>query len=235
MRVDPRLERRVADLLARYGWRVQRTVDGRPNPAHLWEDDTGFAGRYAALRRLTLVTPQAAYVLEALARQALHLHGDFAEVGVYQGGTARLLADVAQPAGRALHLFDTFAGMPLVDAARDLHREGDFADTSLAAVEALLSDRPCAQVHPGVFPGTAAGLEDRRFALVHVDVDIYPSVRDACEFFHPRLVPGGFLVVDDYGWTSCPGARAAVDEYFAGRPECPVYLPTGQALVVRLP
>ena len=89
--------------------------------------------------------------------------------------------------------------------------------------------------HAGCFPDTATGLGDKRFAFVHVDADIYCSVHDACEFFYPRLVPGGVIVFDDYGFPSCPGARAAVDEFFDGRPEQPLYLGTGQALVVRLP
>jgi O-methyltransferase len=234
VRVDPRWQRRAADALARHGWRVQRTVDGRPNPAHVWDEDDDFARRYAAVRGLTLVTPPAAYVLFGLAQQALSVPGEFAEVGVYQGGTARLLAGLVAASRRPLHLFDTFAGMPPTDASRDLHREGDFADTSLAGVAALLADSPSALLHQGFFPSTAAGLEDRVFAFVHVDVDIHRSVLDACDFFYRRLSAGGFLLFDDYGWTSCPGARAAVDEFFADKAERPLYLPTGQALVVRL-
>ena len=235
VRVDPRVQRRAAEWLARHGWRVQRTVDGRPNPAHLWDDDRAFAARYAAVRDLTLVTPAAAYVLDRLATQALQLAGDFAEVGVYQGGSARLLADLLRGSDRPLHLFDTFTGMPPTDLRKDMHREGDFGDTSLAAVRRLLADNPSTHLHAGLFPETAAPLAEHTFALVHVDVDIYRSVLDCCAFFYPRLVPGGFLLVDDYGWTSCPGARAAVDEFFADTAEQPVYLPTGQALVVRLP
>ena len=174
-------------------------------------------------------------MLYRLAMQALALPGDFAEVGVYQGGTATLLADLLLDSARPLHLFDTFTGMPPTDAHRDMHVEGDFSDTSVEAVSRLVAHSTSTRLYPGFFPATAEPLGAQRFAFVHVDVDIYQSVLDSCDFFHPRLVPGGFLLFDDYGWTSCPGARAAVDAYYAGRPEQPVYLPTGQALVVRLP
>jgi O-methyltransferase len=66
-----------------------------------------------------------------------------------------------------------------------------------------------------------------------VDVDIYRSVLDCCRFFYPRLVTGGAIVFDDYGRNSCPGAKAAVDEFFADTPEQPVYVATGQAFVVK--
>jgi len=36
----------------------------------------------------------------------------------------------------------------------------------------------------------------------------------ATEFFYSWLETGGVIVFDDYGWPSCPGARAAVDEVF---------------------
>lgn len=53
--------------------------------------------------------------------------------------------------------------------------------------------------------------------------------------FYTRLNPGGVLIFDDYGFPTCPGAKRAVDEFFAAVPEHSVYLPTGQAVVTRLP
>jgi hypothetical protein len=44
---------------------------------------------------------------------------------------------------------------------------------------------------------------------------------------------GGVIVADDYGFTSCPGAKRAWDDFFAGKPEKTIYLPTGQAFVVK--
>ena len=57
-------------------------------------------------------------------------------------------------------------------------------------------------------------------------------VLDSCDFFYPRLTPGGMMLFDDYGFASCPGVRKAVDEFFADKMQKPIYLPTGQALVI---
>jgi O-methyltransferase len=84
-------------------------------------------------------------------------------------------------------------------------------------------------------PQTFEGFCLERVSWVHIDVDIYQSVRDCIRFLYPRLVPGGFMVFDDYGFPSCPGARRAVDEAFASLPEVPLCLPTGQCLVIKLP
>lgn len=230
--MNPLLAKRLSAALARRGWRIQRTVDGRPNPAQLWEEDPAFLEAMRGVRQRTLVHDAACYVLYRAARTTADLGGDVAEVGVYRGGTALLLA---RSSGQqtTVHLFDTFTGMPATDSERDMHRKGDFADTSLESVAALLADHPNVRLHPGLFPGTATAVAERRFRLVHVDVDIHRSVLDCCEFFYDRLQPGGMLVFDDYGWTSTVGARVAVDSFFAARAEEPLYLPTGQAVVCK--
>jgi O-methyltransferase len=194
-----------------------------------------FQAIYARVRPFTVITPDRLHVLYTLATQASQLAGEFWECGVYRGGTAMMLADVlGGEAGERprLRLFDTFSGMPATDRARDLHKAGDFADTSAESVLQRVGGPFRAEVHQGLLPDTFQGLEHARIAFAHIDVDIYQSMLDACAFIYPRLARGGFIVFDDYGMPSCPGARQAVDEFFRGRPERPLILPTGQAVVI---
>ncbi len=215
------------------GYQVKPLPSGQPSPIHLWKEDEVFQERYQSIRSHTLVSEKRCHVLYQFARQVANLPGDVTEIGVYRGGTARLLAKTVGPYGKEVHLFDTFSGMPPTDTAKDLHVEGAFGDTSLEAVSDYLQD--CENVHlfEGMFPATAQPIEDKVFSLVHVDVDIYQSVIDCCHFFYNRLPPCGVMVFDDYGDLSCPGAKQAVDEFFADKPESPCYLPTGQCLLVK--
>jgi O-methyltransferase len=151
------------------------------------------------------------------------LPGDFVECGVYKGGTAMLLASI----GRPLHLYDTFTGMPEADAIHDTHRAGDFSDTSLRAVRTLV---PTATFHPGWIPESFANIP-ATISFAHIDVDLYRSVLDCCKYIYPRMVPGSFMVFDDYGFPSCHGARKAVDEFFADKPEIPLVVSSGHAIV----
>ena len=84
-----------------------------------------------------------------------------------------------------------------------------------------------------VFRHFFAEVENQRFAFVHIDVDLYQPTRDSIEFFYPRLNPGGILLLDDYGFRSCPGATAAADEFFTDKDEAVANLPTGQGVVVK--
>jgi len=194
-----------------------------------WLGNGDFAGLYEQISAYTLVDAPRCYVLYSLACQAVTLGGEVWECGVYKGGTAMLLARAVGEA--PLRLFDTFEGMPETDPIRDVHKAGDFADTHIESVSERVG--PQASYHKGFIPETFAGLEDSRVAIAHIDVDLYRSILDCCQFIYPRLLRGGFLVFDDYGFPTCPGARQAVDEFFAQRPEVPLVLPTGQAVVFK--
>lgn len=68
--------------------------------------------------------------------------------------------------------------------------------------------------------------------LIHIDVDLYAPTRDSVAYFWDLLLPGGVVICDDCGFTTCPGARRAIDEFFEGiRPV--MELPTGQCVVIK--
>ncbi|MFC2071641.1 TylF/MycF/NovP-related O-methyltransferase [Chloroflexota bacterium] len=174
------------------------------------------------------------FMLYQCLKQTGSLEGDVAEVGVYKGRSAKVIALTVERLNKQAHLFDTFTGMPEVDSEKDnLYRKGDFGDTSLAQVEKFLSDCQNVTIYPGFFPDTTEPVRDRKFCFAHVDVDIYRSVLDCCQFFYPRLASGGMMVFDDPGFADCAGAKIAVDEFFSDKEEFPIHLATSQVLVVK--
>ena len=229
------MHRRLKDLINRtlsfFGYEIRRIHPVHVNPIRM-RDGNHFAGLMKEIERYTLVDDARCLMIYQMAKHASMMPGDVAEVGVYKGGTARVLAKTIEPQQKTLHLFDTFSGMPATDSNKDLHKEGDFHDTSLEMVKAYLSDCNNLKYYPGVFPATAEAVEEISFCLVHIDVDIYDSVMDCCKFFYARMQRGGIMIFDDYGFITCPGAKLAVDEFFADKPEYPCYLPTGQCIVI---
>jgi len=190
-----------------------------------------------AAEKYTLVTADRCYVLYCLGKQALSLGGEFWECGVYKGGTAILLAKViaeyGASTGTKLHLFDTFEGMPDTNAQKDWHKSGDFKDTSEEAVKGRVGHTDLVVTHKGFIPDSFKGLDNSKISFAHIDVDIYQSILDSLNFIYPRMVSGGFIIFDDYGFPTCPGARQAVDEFFRGKPEQVLAMHSGQAVIFK--
>lgn len=207
---------------------------GRPSPIHLWDDDKQFVELMRKVSDHTLVDKKRCFMIYQLSKQIVSLKGNIAEVGVFKGGTARLLAESIKAQNKNIHLFDTFEGMPPTDPRRDIVKKGDFKGTSLESVKSYLGDFKNIYYYQGIFPESAKPIEKLKFSLVHVDVDIYKSVADCCTFFYPRIEQGSIMIFDDYGHVSCPGVKTAVDEFFSDKAEKPCYLPTGQCIVIRL-
>lgn len=200
-----------------------------------WLGKGEFRDYYEVAAPRSIVTIESCYVLLTLLRQAINIEGDVWECGVYKGGTAAMLAKFLdeKSSEKKLYLFDTFEGMPETDLKRDWHKRGDFSDTDVESVKAYVGFEELCIIKKGFIPDTFAGLESRKVAFAHIDLDIYKSIIDSMEFIWPRLSVGGFVVFDDYGFPSCPGARMAVDEFFASQKAVPLCLQTGQAVVFK--
>jgi O-methyltransferase len=244
--VENTLKSTVKKLLTKAGYNISRLPEDIPNIPDVefyrpvfspWLGYGDWAEFYNKAKPYTLVSSDRCWVLYVLATQALKLTGEFWECGVYQGGTAimlsKLIDDKAPLKNKIFRLFDTFEGMPETDAVKDVHKKGDFSNTSLESVSSRIGYPEFVRFHKGFIPDTFKGLEKSKIAFAHIDVDIYQSVIDCCEFIYPQLVIGGFMVFDDYGFPSCPGARQAVDEFFRATNLIPLSLPTGQAIVFK--
>jgi O-methyltransferase len=200
-----------------------------------------FVKRAETAKGNTGLKPQSLYTLDHFLKDALSLDGDVIECGVWRGGSARLLREtiIERASGKRLFLFDSFEGMAAVNRQNDRHDVGDFADTSLAHVQRVVAGavgedpESVAVFRKGWIPETFEGLEDGKFCFAHIDLDLYDSIIDSLGFIYPLLSSRGIIVFDDYGFASCPGARKAVDEFFADKPEKPFVLDTAQAIVIK--
>lgn len=126
------------------------------------------------------------------------------EIGVYKGGSAYALNEVAK--GRTLHLFDTFTGIPEKSPVDQIH-VGAFNDAVLSEVLPLFPD---AVFHVGKFPDTLTD-DVTGIAFVHVDCDQYLTCKLAIETLWPRMIEGGVMAFDDYPFE---GIKKAIHEKF---------------------
>jgi len=152
--------------------------------------------------------------------------GDFIEAGAWRGGAAIFMRGLLMAHGiidRRVWVADFFSGLPSPDAERypadrsDKHHKSPALAVSADVVRAnfrrysLLDER--VRFVEGWFRNTLPQLREHTWALVRLDGDMYESTMDGLTHLHPRLSPGGYLIVDDYG--AIPTARQAVDDYRA--------------------
>jgi len=179
------------------------------------------------------------YTLWQGLRQVMDYKGDVAEVGVFQGGSAKFLATILKTNNKedvTVHLFDTFEGMPDNLIKLDQRNKGGFGQTSLKLVKEYLSGFKNVKFYKGMVEEQSRFIKDNVFSFVHLDVDIYNSFKFCLDFFHERLLKGGIIVLDDYGFTTCLGAKLAIDEFLDAhkREYYFFHLDTGQGILVKI-
>jgi len=160
--------------------------------------------------------------------------GDFAELGVYKGETAKIIHLCAPE--RNLHLFDTFEGFPAEDLKDETgkasaYTTNHFADTSLEKVRTLLEEQENIFYHKGYFPDSIGDSEDKIFAFASIDADLYQPTKAGLEYFYPRLSPGGIILVHDYN-SDWPELMRAVDEFVGDIPESYIPVPDADSTVM---
>jgi O-methyltransferase len=112
-------------------------------------------------------------------------------------------------------LCDTFKGVVKAGKHDSIYKGGEHQDTSATEVDHLLCRLNIQnyRILDGVFPeDTGTNIENLRFRFCHIDVDVYNSAKDVAEWIWPRLVNGGIVVFDDYGFQSCNGVTTFVNE-----------------------
>ena len=174
-----------------------------------------------------LFRPSELVVVHSLAAACRSIPGDYAEVGVFRGTSARMIC--AAKGEKLLYLFDTFAGLPDPGKEDERFSQKQFA-AEVEKVRRRLEQFQGVTICPGLFPETGECIADHRFAFVHLDVDLYSSTRDSLEFFYSRMSPGGIILSHDYA--QAEGVRRAFDEFFAERRERVIRLPMSQCMVI---
>lgn len=153
--------------------------------------------------------------------------GDLVEAGVWRGGCAifmRAVLKAFEDRSRTVWLADSFQGLPIPNAAEypadagDTHSQfASYLAVSLDQVKEnfrkyeLLDDR--VRFLPGWFRDTLPSAPMRQIAVLRLDGDMYESTIQALSCLYPKVSPGGFVIIDDYG--ALPNCRSAVDDFRA--------------------
>jgi O-methyltransferase len=242
-------KRAVQGALGALGLKLAYLPTGRSGYDHVypfanyapWNSDPVFLSAYEAIRRNTLVDIYRCWELWSLVKRTETLGGGILEVGVWRGGTGALMAKRAQlaAANDPVYLCDTFEGVVKAGAHDTTYKGGEHADTAQHMVDGLVRrlDLKNVRILKGIFPEETAHLVDpgARFRLCHIDVDVYESAKDVMDWIWDRMVPGGIVVYDDYGFSVCEGITKYVNEQVDETDRLVLHNLNGHAIVIKTP
>jgi O-methyltransferase len=180
------------------------------------------------VRAHSMIGPQRLANVAACVRSVLErgVPGDLVETGVWRGGATIVMRAVLRAYGvrdRSVWVADSFEGLPPPDPDRYPLDAGDthhtFSDLAVSLEEVrrnfgrydLLDEQ--VRFVKGWFRDTLPELPVAQIAVLRLDGDMYESTMVALESLYPKLSPGGYCIVDDYG--AVPGCARAVDDYRA--------------------
>jgi O-methyltransferase len=205
-----------------------------------WRSDHEFQAAYELVRSNTLVDFYRCYDLWQLVSEAGKLRGgDILEIGVWRGGTGCLMARRAKLTGvqATVFLCDTFQGVVKAGSSDRHYAGGEHSDTSEAIVTDLANRLGLDNIKilRGIFPEqTGPIVADASFRLCHIDVDVYESGREILAWVWPRLLHGGMVVFDDYGFLSTGGITRLVNEERLKTDRLMLHNLNGHAVFVKL-
>ena len=183
----------------------------------------------------------------ALAACSLSKTANIVELGCWRGHSSYMILQAmkeGESTGK-LFIFDSFEGGLSSKTEEDFHL-GDRPNQKSVSFEAKLFASTEVGLHdalrgfsnyltfPGWIPDRFQEVADQEFCLIHIDVDLYEPIMQSLEFFYSRLVEGGMIVVDDYGYSQFPGAKRAVDDFLVNHPVT-VFVPCtiGGCLIIK--
>jgi len=176
------------------------------------------------------------------ARVASDLDGDFVECGVNTGIFSAAICsylDFNRFPEKHFYLLDTFEGLPAeqltpkeLEAGIATAAATEYFDT-YELVRATFAQYPNVVLIKGRVPDTLPLCPAERIAYLCLDMNAEKPERAAIEYFWERIVPGGMIVLDDYGFLPHALQRASLDEFARLHNTGIFTLPTGHGLLVK--
>jgi O-methyltransferase len=206
-----------------------------------WNDDKIFNETYNSISSFTLVDKYRCFEIWELAEKinAIDKEAAFIEIGVWRGGTAAIVGKKLSTIDAKVdfYLADTFEGVPKSSEKDPFYNNGEHNDTSETMVKKMLSDKyNNYTILKGIFPeATAHNIpNDQKFGYCHIDVDVYKSAKDIVNWIWDKMIVGGVIVFDDYGFHTCNGITKYVNELKLDKDKVVIHNLNGHAIIVKV-
>ena len=170
------------------------------------------------------------YALCWAAKSCMSLEGDFLDVGCYDGKTVSVIdryCDFASQRQKTYWLFDMFENPP------EESRKGGHGPQLFDHVKAMFSESPQFRVIKGPVPDTFEGNLPDKVAFAQIDLNAAEPELAALDRIFDRIVPGGMIVFDDFGFSRYHRTRELEEEFMARHGVTVFESPTGQGFFIK--
>lgn len=154
---------------------------------------------------------------------------DFVECGCWKGHSSYIISKLIKSNKKKInfHIFDSFEGLShstkederyhLLKKTKKDKIEKYFQSNEKFVKDNVLKKFKFVSIYKGWIPKKFYKVKNKKFSLIHIDVDLYKPTFDSLSFFYPKLCKGGVILCDDYNVTGFPGAKNAWDKFFKGK------------------
>ena len=174
-----------------------------------------------------------AHIVTWAAKQAIKLDGDFIACGVYWGLLEKTICeyvDFGNIQDKKFFLIDTW-GDPKTNYLN--HQKYKYSDNIFSLVKNRFNEYSNVKLIRGPVPEILKEIPITKISYLSIDMNGYIAERATLEKYYDKIVPGGIIYFDDYGW-NYPKLRDTINEFFSDKPETLLHFPSGNSIVIKL-
>ena len=154
---------------------------------------------------------------------------DFVECGCWKGHSSYIISKLIKAKKKKInfHIFDSFEGLSdstkederyhLINKTKKDKIKRYFQSNEQFVRNYVLKKFKFVSTYKGWIPKKFDKVKNKKFSLIHIDVDLFKPTYDSLRFFYPKLCKGGVILCDDYNVTGFPGAKNAWDKFFKNK------------------
>jgi O-methyltransferase len=183
--------------------------------------------------------PWRVYIVCWFAEHVKHLPGEFVECGVNTGAYSRAIIEYIDfsKLGKTFYLLDTYEGLVASQITENEKKAGisDYLGSYKNVYEQVINtfkNFPV-KVIKGAVPGTLPQCDAKQICYLSIDMNVVEPEIAAINYFWDKVVKGGVIILDDYGFPQHIEQKNAFDEFAKQKGVQILSLPTGQAIIFK--
>jgi O-methyltransferase len=179
------------------------------------------------------------YIVCFFADHVKSLDGDFVECGVNTGAYAKSIIEYTgfNNLNKTFHLLDTYDGLVPDLVSEQEKQDGlkgyltQYKNVYDRVLETFKHDK--VNIIKGTVPDTLPLCTANKIAYLSIDMNCVAPEVAALEYFYDKVLSGGVILLDDYGFPQHINQKIAHDKFAKEKGEVILCLPTGQGVILK--